>query len=74
MEYLTALPIENFWLFCCIANSLEDGCLARISAANDEDTKTLGEPSEPFCSSLLSFYILCFLEIDTGKRHLLRDA
>ena len=31
---------ENLRLFCCIANSLEDGCLPRIGTANDEDTKT----------------------------------
>ena len=64
------LPIENLWLFCCIANSLEDGCLSRIGAANDKDAKTRGEHSNISCSSLLPFYIVCSLEFSIGKRHL----
>ena len=64
------LLIENFRLFCCIANSLEDGCLSCIGAANDKDAKTPGEPSNILCSSPLSFYILCSLEFSIGKRHL----
>jgi len=63
------LLIENFRLFCCIANSLEDGCLSRIGAANDKDTKTRGAVSKIFCSSPLSFDILCSLEFGIGKRH-----
>ena len=70
MEYLMTLPIENFRLFCCIANSLEDGCLPRIGAANDKDAKTPGEISKTSCSSLLSFYILWSLKFGIGKRHL----
>ena len=66
-----ALPIENLGLFCCIANSLKDGCLPRIGAANDKDAKTRGEPSNILCSSPLSFYFLCSLELGSGKRHLL---
>ena len=52
------LLIENFWLFCCIANSLEDGCLPRVSTANDKDPKTVSSRSEMLCSFPLSFYIL----------------
>ena len=63
-------PIENFRLFSCIANSLEDGCLPRIGAANDKDAKTRGERSKNLCLSPLSFYIICFLEFIIGKRHL----
>ena len=48
------IPIENFRLFCCIANSLEDGRLPRIGAANDKDTKTPGPRSEILCSISLS--------------------
>ena len=70
MEYLITLLIENFRLFCCIANSLEDSCLSRIGAANDEDAKTWGKPSNVLCSYPLSCYILCILEFDIGKRHL----
>ena len=70
LEYLMTLPIENFRLFCCIANSLEDGCLSRIGAANDKDTKTRGDPSKVLCSFLLSLYILCSLEAGIEKRHL----
>ena len=69
MAYLTTLPIENLRLFFCIANSLEDGCLSRISAANDKDAKTLGVPSNILCSSPLYFYILNSLEFGIGKRH-----
>ena len=65
-----ALPIENFWLFCCIANSLEDGCLPRIGAANDEDVKVLGVISKIVRPYLLSFYILCSLGFNIGKGHL----
>jgi len=64
------LPVENFRLFCCIANSLENGCLPRIGPANDKDAKTPGEQSKILYSSPLSFYILCSLEFDIGKRHL----
>ena len=64
------LLIENFRLFCCIANSLEDGCLSSIGAANDKDAKTLGSPSNILCSSLMSFYILFSLEFVIRKRHL----
>ena len=64
-----ALPIENFWLFCCIANSLEDGCLPRIGAANDEDTKTHAV-SKIARSSLLPFHMLCSLGFNIGRRHL----
>ena len=63
------LLIENFRLFCCIANSLEDGCLPRIGAANDKDTKTTGPVSEILCSFPLSFNILHWLDFSTGKRH-----
>jgi hypothetical protein len=69
MEYLMTLPIENLRLFCCIANSLEDGCLPRIGAANDKDAKTSGDASKILCSSLLSCYILFSLEFGIGKRH-----
>jgi len=69
MEYLMTLPIENFRLFICIANSLEDGCLPRISAANNKDTKTPGPHSDPLCSFPLSFDILHRLDFSTGKRH-----
>ena len=62
--------IKKFRLFCCIANSLEDSCLSRIGAANDQDTKTRREHSNFHCSSPLSFYILCSLEFGIGKRHL----
>ena len=71
MEYLMSLLIENFWLFCCVANSLEDGCLPCISATNDEDAKTCSEPSSILCLSLLSFYILRSSEFGIGKGHLL---
>ena len=54
-EYLMTLPAENFRLFCCIANSLEDGCLPSIGTANDKDTKTPGELSNILCSSPSSF-------------------
>jgi hypothetical protein len=70
MEYLMTLLIENFRLFCCIANSLEDGCLPCIGAANDKDAKTPGEPSNILCLSPLSFYALFSLEFGIGKRHL----
>ena len=69
-EYLMTPFIENCWLFCCIANTLEDGCLSCIGTANDKDAKTLGELSNIFCLSLLSFNILCSLEFGVGKRHL----
>jgi hypothetical protein len=71
MEYLMTMPSENFRLFCCMANSLEDGCLPRIGAANDKDAETCGEPSNVLCSFPLSFYILCSFEFGIGKRHLL---
>ena len=64
------LLIENFWLFCCIANSLEDGCFPRIGAANDEDAKVRGAASKIARSSLLSFYVLCSLGFNIGDRHL----
>ena len=70
MEYLMTIPIENFRLFRRIANSLEDSCLPRIGAANDEDTK-IHSVSKIARSSLLSFYILCSLGFNIGKRHLL---
>ena len=62
------LLVENFRLFCCIANSLEDGCLPRIAAADDEDTKTPGSPFDILCS-LLPFDVLHWLEFSIGKRH-----
>ena len=65
------LAIENFRLFCCVANSLEDGCLPRIGAANNKDAKTPSEPSNILCLSQLSFYNLFSLEFGIGKRHLL---
>ena len=64
------LPIENLRLFCCIANSLKDGCLPRIGAANDKDTKTRAERSNNACSALLSSNILCSLEFSVKRRHL----
>jgi len=64
------LPDWKFWLFCCIANLLEDGCLPHIGMANDKDMKTPGKPSNIFCLSPLSFYILCSLKFSIGKRHL----
>jgi hypothetical protein len=64
------LLIENFRLFCCIANSLEDGCLSCVGTADDKDAKTLGKPSNILCVSPLSFYVLCSLEFGIGKRHL----
>ena len=70
MEYLMTVPIENLRPFCCIADSMEDGRLSRIGAANDKDAKMPGEPSNMLCSSPLSFYILCSLEFGSGKRHL----
>jgi hypothetical protein len=70
MEYLMTLLVENFRLFRRIANSLEDGCLPRIGAANDKDAETRGEPSNSLCSFPLSFYILCSLEFGIGMRHL----
>jgi hypothetical protein len=70
MKHLITLPAENFRLFCCIANSLEDSCLPRIGAANDEDTKTPGSPSEVFCFPVLSFNILHWLDFGIGRRHL----
>ena len=70
MEHLVAVPIENFRLFCCVANSLKDGCLPRIGAADDKDAKTPGEPPNILCSSLLSFYIPCSWEFGIGERHL----
>ena len=42
------LPIENSRLLCCIADSLKDGCLPRIGAANDKDTKAPGPLSDIF--------------------------
>ena len=69
MEYLITLPIENFRLFCCIANSLEDGCLPCIGTANDEDAKTRAD-SKILRSSLLSFYILYSVGFNIRKRHL----
>ena len=69
MEYLITLLIENFGLFCCIANSLKDGCLPCIGAANDKNTKTLGPVSEFLCAFPLSFDILHWLDFSTGKRH-----
>ena len=65
-----ALPIEIFWLFYCIANSLEDGCLPCIGAANDEDAKVRGAISKIARPSLLSFYVVCSLKFNIGKRHL----
>ena len=69
MEYLVTLPIKNFRLFCCVANSLEDGCLPCIGAANDKNTKTLRPVSEFLCSLPLSCDILHWLDFSTGKRH-----
>ena len=69
MQYLMTLPIENFRLFCCVANSLEDGGLSRIGSANDKDAKTLSELSNMSGSYVLSFYIPCSLESGIGKRH-----
>ena len=65
-----AFPIENLRPFCGIANSLEDGCLPCIGAANDEDAKVHGAASKLARSSLLSFYVLCSLGFNIGKRHL----
>jgi len=70
MEYLMTLLIENFRLFCCIANPLEDGCLPCIGAANDKDTKTRGALPNILYPSPLPFDILCSLEFSIGKRHL----
>ena len=65
-----ALLVENFGLFRCIANSLEDGCLPRIGPANDEDAKTCGEFSNILGSSLLSFHVLRSLQFGIRVRHL----
>ena len=70
MEYLLVLRIENLRPFRHIANSLEDGCLPRIGAANDEYAKVRGAASKIARSSLLSFYVLCSLRFNIGKRHL----
>jgi hypothetical protein len=64
------LPIKNFRLFCCITNSLEDGCLPRIGTANDKYTKTSGTLSDGLCSFPLSFNILHWLDFSTGTRHI----
>jgi hypothetical protein len=55
MEYLVTLLVENFRLFRCIANTLEEGGLSRIGAANYKNTKTHGERSNVLCSYI---YIL----------------
>ena len=65
-----ALRIENLRPFCRIANSLEDGCFPRIGAADDEYAKVPGVASKIVRSSLLSFYVLCSLGFNIGKRHL----
>ena len=62
------LPVENFGLLCCVANSLEDGCLPSIGTANDKDTKTPGPRSDILRSSALSFDILHWLDF-SGKRY-----
>ena len=51
MEYLMTLPIEIFWLLCCIENLLKDGCLPRIGMANDKDAKTQIKHSNIECLS-----------------------
>jgi len=71
MEYLMTLLIENLWLFCCIANSLEDSRLPRIGTANDKNTKTPSPLSDILCSFPLSFDILHWLDFSIGKRHFL---
>ena len=63
------LLIKNFRLFCCFADTLEDGRLPCIGAANDKDAKTPSERSNILCSSLLSFYVLCYLDFGIGKGH-----
>jgi len=68
------LLIENFRLFCCIANSLEDGCLSRIGAANDKDAKMWDAVSNILYSSPLSFHIRCSFELGIGRRHCRWDA
>ena len=70
MEYLLVLRIENLRPFRRTANSLEDGCLPRIGAANDEYAKVRGAASKIAHSSLLSFYVLCSLRFNIGTRHL----
>ena len=69
MEYLMTPLIEDFRLFGCIANSLEDGCLPRIGASNDQDAKTRRGVSNAACSVSLSTIYIVFLEVGTGKRH-----
>ena len=73
-KYLVTFGIENLWLFCCIAHSLEDGRLACIGAADDEDTKTLGKLWNRIrCLSLLPFGDLRWLNFGIGQtwlRHL----